>query len=87
MHESVLSACMKSSAQRGVAKTRIVYAYSSSYGSYAAPIDMSDIALIYKGVRISQSCVDQTLSSRGTSAKYVREKLLYSPSSRATRKL
>ena len=50
MDESVLSACMKSSAQRGVAKTRIVCAYSLSYGSYAAPIEMSHITLIYMGL-------------------------------------
>jgi hypothetical protein len=50
MPESVLSACVKSSARRGVAGNRVVCAYSSSYGSYAAPVDMSDIALICKGL-------------------------------------
>ena len=45
--ESVLSVCVKSSGQRGVAKNRVVCAYALSYGSYAAPIEMSHIDFVY----------------------------------------
>jgi len=47
MDESVFSACVKSSAQRGVAKNRVVCAYVLPYGSYAAPIEMSHVDLVY----------------------------------------
>ena len=47
MDESVLSVWVKRSAQRGVAKNRVVAAYALSYGSYAAPTEMSHVDLVY----------------------------------------